>query len=121
MGFDIANANINDPNFEKYENSASKLVPDAVIVKKHFGDKAQRNRKRQWKLRRLRIDGESSGSVDGEFMDFMEDLEEDQDIRQNVNIYADKEKVVEDDEDDEDLPKVSLQEMLEDLNVDDEK
>jgi nonsense-mediated mRNA decay protein 3 len=50
--------------------------------------------------------------------EFMDDLEEDKDLRQNINIYknpdADNESVI---EDDDDAPKISLEEMMEDLYI----
>lgn len=50
--------------------------------------------------------------------EFMNDLEEDKDLRQNINIYknpdADNESVT---EDDDDAPKISLEEMMEDLYI----
>jgi nonsense-mediated mRNA decay protein 3 len=124
LAFDMASANINEPNFEKYERNNSSKIPDAIIVKKHFGDKVSRNRKRQWKLRRIDIDRASDGSsTNRDYMDFMEDLEEDPILRQNINIYADKEKMentmaVDVDELEDDAPKITLQEMLEDLVID---
>jgi len=51
--------------------------------------------------------------------EFMDDLEEDKDFRQNVNIYkdleADMESAAEDDEDG--APRISLEEMMEDLVI----
>jgi nonsense-mediated mRNA decay protein 3 len=75
-------------------------------------------------LRHIDIDKASDGSsTNRDYMDFMEDLEEDPILRQNVNIYADKEKIentmaVDVDELEDDAPKITLQEMLEDLVID---
>ncbi len=50
----------------------------------------------------------------------MNDLEEDKEYRQNVNIYKKTEVVSEStEEDDEHVPRISLEEMLEDLVIDD--
>lgn len=46
----------------------------------------------------------------------MEDLEEDPEYRKNVNIYRDATKTV-DENNGEDLPRITLAEMLEDLNL----
>ena len=48
----------------------------------------------------------------------MEELEEDEEARKNVNIYRNAEKQIESDTDNEDMPKIDLAEMLEmvDLN-----
>ncbi len=75
-------------------------------------------------MRHIDIDKASDGSsTNRDYMDFMEDLEEDPILRQNVNIYADKEKIentmaVDVDELEDDAPKITLQEMLEDLVID---
>ena len=48
----------------------------------------------------------------------MEELEEDEEARKNINIYRNADKPIESDTDNEDLPKIDLSEMLEmvDLN-----
>jgi len=119
MGFDIANTNVNDTNFEqlKVEN-----LPDVIIVKKVFGDKGKRNRKRKWKLQHINPETEGAAETqERDYQDFLEDLEEDPTTRQHVNIYRDREKMAVDldDTDDEDVPRITLQEMLEDMQLDD--
>ncbi|RWS27812.1 60S ribosomal export protein NMD3-like protein, partial [Leptotrombidium deliense] len=125
LAFDLANANLNEENFEKYERSSKAHVPDVIVVKKFYGDKVARNRRRQWKLHRLQIDEMSqTSSADREFIDFMEDLEEDPISRQNVNIYKDRERLqsymaVDVDElENENAPAITLQEMLDELVID---
>ena len=87
LGFDLTNTNVNDENLDliKPEN-----LPDVVLVKKIYGDKQARHKKRKWRLNRLNIDKEG-GSVatidDKDYLDFLEDLEEDPKARENVNIY----------------------------------
>ena len=59
-------------------------------------------------------------SCNNEYVGFMEDIEEDPAMRQYINIYKDKESHVpvdEDDDDNADLPQVSLAEMLDDLDI----
>lgn len=52
--------------------------------------------------------------------EFMDDLEEDKDFRQNINIYknpnADVESATED-EDEDGAPQISLEEMMEELVI----
>ncbi|KAK0425748.1 hypothetical protein QR680_009359 [Steinernema hermaphroditum] len=122
LGFDLINANVNN---HILDGMRSDRVPDVVLVKKVF-NRAIRSRKRQWKLKRL-IEGGNvvadSASVEGEFIGFMEDLEEDELMREKVNIYRDSTKVAPfgGGDDDEDVPAgPSLQEMLEDLNLNDD-
>ncbi|XP_021340779.1 60S ribosomal export protein NMD3-like [Mizuhopecten yessoensis] len=116
LGFDFTNANINN---RELENIKPEKVPDVVIVRKVFGDKTQRNKKRRWKLRHLH---EETASNDRDYNDFLEDLEEDANYRQGVNIYKDNSKIAvdADDTDDEDLPQISLQEMLDDLHIEED-
>ena len=48
----------------------------------------------------------------------MEELEEDEEARKNINIYRNADKPIESDTDNEEMPKIDLAEMLEmvDLN-----
>merc|ERR1712037_614552 len=50
LGLDLRNSNVNNPDMEKM--SADK-IPDVVLVKKVFGDKALRNRRRKWNLKHM--------------------------------------------------------------------
>jgi len=53
--------------------------------------------------------------------EFMDDLEEDKDLRQLINIYknpnAGVESAVENNDDDNNGPRISLEEMMEDLVI----
>jgi len=116
LGLDLKNSNVNNPELEKM--SIDK-VPDVVLVKKHYADKALRNRKRRWKLKHMEgFPHMDTESCNDEFGDFEADLEEDPNLRQNVNIYLDKNKIpVDEDEDVGDCPQITLAEMLEDLEL----
>lgn len=72
--------------------------------------------------------GSGCGSMsDGgyEYNDFLEDLEEDPELRKNVNVYKDASKVagqmaVDDQDsvaDSQDIPQITLAEMLDDLDI----
>ena len=74
---------MNDDNFEKMNRDN---IPEVVIVKKVFADKTVRNRRRKWKLRHLDVDGMDQSSVNRDYTDFLEDLEEDPTFRQNIVI-----------------------------------
>lgn len=50
LGYNIEDSNINDVHFEKLDKQN---VPDVVLVKKYYGDKAARRRQRIWKLKHL--------------------------------------------------------------------
>jgi nonsense-mediated mRNA decay protein 3 len=101
-------------------------IPDVILVRKIF-NRAVRQRRRQWKLRRLADDGRhlipETASMENDYESFLDDVEEDAVMRQKINIYRDQTKTMAIDEDDEgeDLPEgPSLQEMLDDLVLDDE-
>ncbi|XP_053382843.1 60S ribosomal export protein NMD3-like isoform X5 [Mercenaria mercenaria] len=121
LGFDMLNANLNNEHIEKLKEEK---LPDVVIVKKVYADKKKRNRRRKWKLQHLNdeLHNLDSDSVMNEYTDFLEDLEEDPTIRQNVNIYKDKNRIPidTDDTDEEGIPQISLQEMLDDLHIADD-
>ncbi|ESO97417.1 hypothetical protein LOTGIDRAFT_206277 [Lottia gigantea] len=114
LGFDFNNANLNNAQFEKLKQDR---IPDVIIVKKVY-DRAMRNKKRKWKLKRM-ADGMDTGADEKEYTAFLEDLEEDTEYRQNVNIYVDRNKMAVEvsDTDDEGVPQISLQEMLDDLHI----
>jgi len=125
MGFDLKNSNVNDSQLEKL--SADK-IPDVVIVKKVYAEKSVRNRRRKWRLKHmegLHQAGSSGSMSDGgnEYNDFMEDLEEDPELRKNVNIYKDTAKIAgempvdQDSISDSEIPQITLAEMLDDLDI----
>lgn len=119
LGYNMADSNVNDPNFDKLDRTT---IPDVILVRKHFGDRSARKRhQRQWKLKRLA--GEETASVDGrEFNEFMDDLEEDPELRRNVNIFRDKNNMAVDAFDadyDSNCPRITLEEMLDDLDLED--
>jgi len=79
--YDLANCNVNDDNFDKMNREN---MPDVVLVKKMYADKSVRNRRRKFKLRHLDADGMDVTSVNRDYTDFLEDLEEDPAFRQNI-------------------------------------
>jgi len=118
LGYDLSNCNVNDDHFEKLNRET---MSDVVLVKKVYADKSVRNRRRKWKLRHLDADGMDVTSVNRDYTDFLEDLEEDETFRQNINIYKNPARMAVQVEDaDEETPQITLQEMLDDLHISDE-
>ncbi|XP_055682662.1 60S ribosomal export protein NMD3 [Lutzomyia longipalpis] len=119
LGYNLEDANINDENFEKLDKTR---VPDVIIVKKYYGDSAERLSSRRWKLKHL---AEYPGQMDTDtkdYREFLDDLEEDPAYRQHVNIYKDPAKMLPvdvDDLTDPSVPRITLEEMLDDLALDD--
>ena len=116
----MKSTNVNDENLDKM---AADKIPDVVLLKKVYAEKSVRNRKRKWKLKHMDNLGLETGSVtssgNNDYNDFLEDLEEDPDLRQNINVYKDanKMKVQVEDSDTEDCPQITLEEMLDDLVI----
>ncbi|KAI4492444.1 hypothetical protein M0804_002235 [Polistes exclamans] len=119
LGYALSNSNINDDNFEKLNGDT---VPDVILVKKYYGiDKAARRRARMWKLKHIADDIVSMNTDNNEYMDFLDELEEDPEMRQNINIFKDSKKriPIDTDEIDPSIPQITLEEMLDDLVIDD--
>jgi len=110
-GFDFSCANLNDEN---YESMKKDNIPDVVLLKKIYDNPELRRKRRNWKLKELPI--EKSKDYD----EFLDDLEEDKDLRAGVNIYKDPTKALVAGEDG-DYPTVGLEEMLEDLHMEDQE
>merc|ERR1712032_751164 len=73
------------------EKMSADKIPDVVLVKKVFGDKALRNRRRKWNLKHMEgFPHMETESANNDLVDFMGDLEEDPDQRQHVNVYRSK-------------------------------
>ena len=64
-----------------------------VLIKKSYGDRLKRHRKRKWQLQSLPKETEDKmeeGEEEKDLLDFMEDLEEDKTYREDINIYMSK-------------------------------
>ncbi|GIY67004.1 60S ribosomal export protein NMD3 [Caerostris darwini] len=117
LGLELSTININDTEYNKIKKEN---LPDVILIKKIYEDKMSRRRRRKWKLKHLDIDAETdTTSVIEDFDDFLEDLEEDVEYRQNVNIYKDKDKLAIDSDDvsDSGVPQITLQDMMDELVI----
>lgn len=63
-----------------------------VLVKKSYGDKHKRHKLRNWQLQQLDREMEATNqeNYERDYTEFLEDLEEDKQFRQNVDIYFSK-------------------------------
>uniref|UniRef100_UPI00358E301C 60S ribosomal export protein NMD3 isoform X1 n=1 Tax=Myxine glutinosa TaxID=7769 RepID=UPI00358E301C len=113
LGVDLANANLNNKDFDDLKLNN---LPDVILVKKFYNRQHRRNR-RNWCLKRIEMEGESKEKADVQFEDFEEDLEEDEILRKNVNIYSDPGRARADSDVDEDAPMITLAEMLHSLQL----
>ncbi|KAJ8113619.1 hypothetical protein ONZ43_g5114 [Nemania bipapillata] len=132
MGYMLSGTIFNNPEFEAIEQSHtySSRIPDVVLVKKHFPNR-RRNRKRQWKVKRMAKDeGEllpkkaDQERMDREFEQFLQDIEQDEEFRAGVQLYKqpkrqphpDEMSVATTDDGDEDGPQVNMDELLDDFD-----
>ncbi|KAJ1331804.1 60S ribosomal export protein NMD3 [Microdochium nivale] len=129
MGYMLTGANFNNPQFDVIENSNTyaSTIPDVIVVKKHYPNR-KRNRKRNWKVKRMaKDDGEllpkkaDQERMDREFELFLQDLEEDDEYRGGVSLYkqpkqADEMSVAMTEDGGDDVPQVDMDELLDDFD-----
>ncbi|KAI8424388.1 hypothetical protein MSG28_002912 [Choristoneura fumiferana] len=102
LGYNLGDSNVNDTNLDKLDRS---VVPDVFLVKKYFGERSARRRARNWKLKHMAEELHEGLSSTNE---------------QNINIFKKEDVVpVDTDEIDPTLPRITLAEMLDDLNIED--
>ncbi|KMU78003.1 nonsense-mediated mRNA decay protein 3 [Coccidioides immitis RMSCC 3703] len=146
MGYHLTGANFNDENFEALEQSGtySSTIPDVVLVKKYYARK-KKHKSRNWRLKRLDREEEDHPSassrqqgkdrLEEDFEMFLRDIEEDTELRSTLALYKAQQKPrahadqmdgvemnVDDDSDDDDVPKINMDELLdefEELNMED--
>jgi nonsense-mediated mRNA decay protein 3 len=144
LGYDVANANLVDGNLDNAEQKGYQLM-DVVLVRKSYDEKRRRRRakgvSRAWKLKRMdmEMDDEEEGGKGGgkrrngelsaaeqeaaDMERFLEELEEDADLRSRIAIYKDSQAAVmakhamehDQSDSDNDLPEIPLEELLDDL------
>ena len=135
MGYLLTGSNYNSSMLDDIENSKaySSLIPDVVLVKKHYPNR-RRNRKRNWKLKRMAKDeGEllpkqaDQDRMAAEYESFLRDVEEDEELRAALALYKNTKKTKPQDPDamsvaetemtvDDDGPKINMEELLDDFD-----
>uniref|UniRef100_A0A6U2GZ91 60S ribosomal export protein NMD3 n=1 Tax=Chlamydomonas euryale TaxID=1486919 RepID=A0A6U2GZ91_9CHLO len=162
LGYDLINAQLVGLDYDAFVAKGGTL-PDVVLVRKSYEERRRRRRakgiaQRPWKLKRLDMEvGESvaeggggargargraalhADAADEERERFLQELEEDPEMRQRINLYKDPEAIAAlasaraagpppgladgdddgmgSDDDDEDLPQIPLEELLDDLEA----
>lgn len=145
LGYDLAGANLCDPELERYRQLQ---LPDVVLVRKSYAERRRARREkgtapqRAWKLRRLPVFASAEGEAEesgrsrpgdaaaserraAEEEAFLEELEEDAELRARVALYrsrmgaagrvAPRPSSLGVDSDGEEIPEVPLDELLEEL------
>lgn len=145
-GFDVANMNVCDPEMLKYlDTKAGAQVPDVVLVRKSYEEKRKKRKagghRRAWMLKRIDMEMDEEVGMKAskaralaemqaeEQERFMQELEEDPELRKNVALFKDpsynpvavanarQHDMGEEDDDDDDVPEVPIEELLDGLDA----
>ncbi|QLL30272.1 hypothetical protein HG536_0A00890 [Torulaspora globosa] len=132
MGYFIANSNYNSDLFDGLNIDQ---VPDVVLVKKLYRRKTKKNR--NWKLKRMarehkdidasqdyssRTQKQEMERAERDYEVFLQELEEDSELRQSINLYKNVQQTYPsqehemDEDDDEDAPQIDIDELLDELD-----
>jgi nonsense-mediated mRNA decay protein 3 len=130
FGYNLVTMNVND-DLEDIMKKAEN-IPEVILVKKKYvrSDKG----KRHWKLKHLEKDvvmtTKKGQSSEDQYEEFLRDIEEDKEMRKNVNLYKDDEALKElegkfkdlkvKDREDSDVD-IKVDELLDDLQLDDKE
>lgn len=130
MGYYLTNTNFNSDLWESLDTDN---MPEVVLIKKHYTRKAKKSKNRKWKLKRMakehldivanddsRQARQEQERAERDYELFLQELEEDQELRQTINLYKAGEAPVqtedEDDMEDHDAPDIGLDELLDELD-----
>lgn len=132
MGYFVANSNYNSDLFDGLNTDH---IPDVVLVKKLYRRKTRKNR--NWKLKRMakehkdieasqdyssRTQKQEMERAERDYEVFLQELEEDAELRQSVNMYrsgqlpAPVASTEVDEDEDEDAPQIDIDELLDELD-----
>ena len=140
MGYHLTGTNFNNPQFDALEESSnySSMLPDVVLVKKFYARK-KKSKARNWRLKRMnKEEGEmlpkkqDQERMERDFEMFLRDVEEDTELRSTLALYKAQQEKREKDrmegletastaetdetEDGEEVPKIDMDELLDDFN-----
>jgi len=129
LGYDLVTANFSDTSaLKSYRNLE---LPDVVLVRKTY-ERKNRPRRRRWVLKSLPVEEDPMARRDPEKDDaerefFLQELEQDAELRAEVNLYRDPRAMSlraemsegEGEEDVDDYPEVPVEELLGGLTLED--
>jgi len=96
MGYLLANTNFNNPLFDVLEssNKHAQSIPDVMLVKKHYTRSKKAKSKRNWRLKRMNQEQsemlprkQDQEKMERDFEMFLQDVEEDSELRQGMALY----------------------------------
>lgn len=102
LGYHLTNSNFNN---EAFEGLDEQRIPDVILVRKTYPNRRKKAKPRNWKLRSIAKEAEDVGentlgrgalgrrggndqkNVERDYEMFLRELEEDQEMRREVNLY----------------------------------
>ncbi|GAA5825705.1 hypothetical protein JCM11251_000343 [Rhodosporidiobolus azoricus] len=155
LGYYLSNSNFNSDEFESMNQDR---LPEVVLIRKTYPNRRKKTKARTWKLRtmvkavgdytmdgadvvglagREKFEGKRRGAgayeqakTEADYERFLQDLEEDPEMRENVNLFkkdtAEVQNTMDEDtdvEEEEDFPEINVDDLLEDvegLRIDDD-
>lgn len=132
LGYFLSNANYNSDLWDSLDDTN---IPEVVLVKKHYPRKSRKSKNRNWKLKRMAKEHADIGGnedsrqakqeqerAERDYEVFLQELEEDDEMRQAINLYKSNNPVQRqpDEEsemvDEEDAPQIDIDELLDELD-----
>ncbi|KAK6204611.1 putative nonsense-mediated mRNA decay protein [Scheffersomyces amazonensis] len=131
LGYYLTNTNFNS---DLWDSLDSDNTPEVILVKKHYARKSKKSKNRQWKLKRMakehndivahddsRQARQEQERAEKDYELFLQELEEDEELRQTINLYkagntAQPQIEEEEVEEDEDAPEIDIDELLDELD-----
>lgn len=132
QGYDLSTSNFNNFEFTEHFTRDKNSLPDVILVRKSYDHLRRAGApRRQWRLKQLAMDVDETEPVRGAISErdverFMQELEEDPELRSTVNLYRKPQVAVGGsgptamdvtDTGEEEIPRVSLEELLDDLTL----
>lgn len=122
LGYDLSTSNFNNVEFTEYTTRHE--LPDVILVRKSY-DHLRKSGRRKWKLKQLPMDVDEmvepvkGATSDKDYERFMQELEEDVEMRSAVNLYRQPTVAMDvvSEVEDVEVPRVSLEELLEELTI----
>lgn len=132
LGYYLSNTNINSDLWDSLDTDNT---PEVVLIKKHYTRKTKKMNNRQWKLKRMarehndivanddsRQAKQEQERAERDYELFLQELEEDQELRQTINLYKSGQQPVHTENDDEmdddehDAPEIAIDELLDEMD-----
>ncbi len=126
LGYDLTSAVFNDNDLEPLQQAGITL-PDVILVKKQYPRRLQK-RTRNWKLKKMEgveqapLRPQELAQQEEDYEQFLNDVEEDQLLREQINVYKDDTTITKKEMDgmeveEDDAPIIPLHELLDDLHM----